>query len=135
MPQPLQQDIYAGMRLHLIRNVNKRLDFVNGMEATVRGLDVASGCLRVTTATGKELALFPLTEELDNGGKVTCYPARPGYASTVHKLQGSELAHITIWLDLKRFKAAGYVALSRVRRDSDYLLGGRLEPEHFLPAH
>ena len=135
VPQPLRQDIYAGMRLHLTRNVNKRLDFVNGMEATVRGLDAASGCLHVTTATGKELALFPFTEELDSGGKVTCYPARPGYASTVHKLQGSELAHITIWLDVKRFKAAGYVALSRVRRDSDYLLGGRLEPEHFLPAH
>ena len=46
----------------------------------------------------------------------------------------AELAHITIWLDLKRFKAAGYVALSRVRRDSDYLLGGRLEPEHLNRA-
>ena len=50
VPQPLRQDIYAGMRLHLTRNV------------TVRGLDAASGCLHVTTATGKELALFPLTE-------------------------------------------------------------------------
>ena len=48
--------IYAGMRLHLTRNVNKQLDFVNGMEATVRSLDLASGCLRVTTATGKDLA-------------------------------------------------------------------------------
>ena len=49
---------------------------------------------------------------------------------------GAELAHVTIWLDVKRFKAGGgYVALSRVQRDTDYLLGGLLEPEHFTPAH
>ena len=123
------------MRLHLTRNLNKPLDFVNGMEATVRSLDAASGCLRVTTATGKDLALFPLTEELEDGGSVTCYPARPGYASTIHKLQGAELAHITIWLDMRRFRAGGYVAISRVKHDADYLLGGLLEPEHFTPAH
>ena len=116
------------------RNVNKPLDFVNGMEATVQSLDPASGCLRVTTATGKDLALFPLTEDMEDGGCVTCYPARPGYASTIHKLQGAELAHVTIWLDVKHFKAGGYVALSR-QRDTDYLLCGLLEPERFTPAH
>ena len=133
-PKPLHQEIYAGMRVHLTRNVNKKADFVNGMEATVRSLDAASGCLRVTTATGKDLALFPLTEELEDNRRVTCYPARPGYASNIHKLQGAELSHVTIWLDVRRFKAGGYVAMSRVRRDTDYLLGGLLEPEHFTPA-
>ena len=133
-PRPLRQKIYAGMRLHLTRNVNKSLDFVNGMEATVQSLDPASGCLRVTTATGKDLALFPLTEDMEDGGCITCYPARPGYASTIHKLQGAELAHVTIWLDVKHFKAGGYVALSRVQRDTDYLLGGLLEPAE-APAH
>ena len=134
VPQPLPQKIYSGMRLHLTRNVNKGMDFVNGMEATVRSLDPASGCLRVTTTMGKDLALFPLTEDVEDG-RITCYPARPGYASTIHKLQGAELAHVTIWLDVKRFKAGGYVVLSRVQRDTDYLLGGLLEPEHFTPAH
>ena len=94
-PRPLQQEIYAGMRVHLTRNVNKRADFVNGMEATVRSLDCASDCLHVTTATGKDLALFPLTDDVEDG-HVTCYPARPGYASNIHKLQGAELSHVTI---------------------------------------
>ena len=84
-PRPLRQKIYAGMRLHLTRDVNKPLDVVNGMEAT----DPASGCLRVTTATGKDLALFPLTEDMEDGGCVTCYPARPGCASAIHKAQGA----------------------------------------------
>ena len=31
-PKPLHQEIYVGMRVHLARNVNKKADFVNGME-------------------------------------------------------------------------------------------------------
>ena len=97
------------MRVHLTRNVNKKSDFVNGMEATVRNLHVIA-------ATGKGLALFPLTDELEDG-RVARYPARPGHASNIHKLQGAELSHVTIW-------PARW----------DYLLGGLLGPEHFAPA-
>lgn len=65
---------------------------------------------------------------------VTAYPIRPGYASTIHKLQGAELEHITVWLDIRKARAAGYVAISRVQRDTDYLLGGMLTRWHFVPA-
>ena len=88
----------------------------------------------VVTKTGRQLAVYPMTDYVPDCGYVTAYPIRPGYASTVHKLQGSELEHITIWLDVANAKAAGYVAISRVQRDGDYLLGGRLKRRHFRPA-
>ena len=59
---------------------------------------------------------------------------RPGYASTIHKLQGAELSHVTVWLDIPFMKAAGYVALSRVQHDADYLIGGIVSRRHFVPA-
>ena len=31
-------------------------------------------------------------------------------------------------------KAAGYVAMARVRHDRDYLIAGRVTPHHFVPA-
>ena len=64
----------------------------------------------------QDLALFPLTEELEDGShdRVT--------VRSRAQSAGCE------------FKAGGYVAMSRVRRDSDYLLGGLLEAEHFTPA-
>ena len=37
-------------------------------------------------------------------------------------------------LHLPGTAAAAYVALSRVRKDSDYLLGGVLTCKHFVPA-
>ena len=42
--------------------------------------------------------------------------------------------HITIWPDAYGCRAAGYVALSRVRNDEDYLLAGTLTPSKFVPV-
>ena len=131
---PLQLKLYKNMRVHLTRNINKEADFVNGMEATVVGYDGDTRCVHVLTKTGRHLAVYPVTENVENCGRVTAYPMRPGYASTIHKLQGAELEHITIWLDVAKAKAAGYVAISRVQRDEDYLLGGKVTRKHFRPA-
>ena len=49
--------------------------------------------------------------------KVVHYPVRLGYASTLHKVQGATLGHVTLWLDITNMPAAAYVALSRVRYD------------------
>ena len=119
-PQPLHMKLYRGMRVHLCRNMNKKADFVNGMEATVMDND--------------PLAVYPISEYVPECGSVTAYPMRPGYASTIHQLQGAELRHITVWLDVAFMKAARYVALSRVQRDSNYLIGGRVSQRHFIPA-
>ena len=132
LPQPLA--LFAGLKVHLTRNLDKPGDFVNGMAAVVQSFHQPSGCLRVLTETGRHLAVYPVTEYVEECGTVTAYPIRAGYACTIHKLQGAELPHVTVWLDVKHMRAAGYVAVSRVRTDDAYLLGGVLTPEHFTPA-
>ena len=77
---------------------------------------------------------LPFTDTDAPKGRVVYFPIRLGYAGTVYKYQGAELDHITVWLDRKFTKAAAYVALSRVQRDSDYLVGGILTPDHLVPA-
>ena len=76
----------------------------------------------------------PSIREKVNGHNVDHFPVRGGYASTVPKVQGQTLKHLTFWPDVPGCPAAGYVALSRVRRDEDYLIGGRVRPSHFRPA-
>ena len=44
-----------------------------------------------------------------------------------------EMPHVIIWLDRPGMKAAAYVAMSRVRRDNEYLLGGILTQAHVVP--
>ena len=59
---------------------------------------------------------------------------RLGYASTIQRVQGMTLDHITIWLDRAGCRAAAYVAMSRVREDKDYLIAGRVYQRCFVPA-
>ena len=82
-----------------------------------------------------ELAKPRNSKQVEGHGNVTCFPVRLGYASTIQKVQGSTLDHITIWLDTPGCKAAAYVAMSRVRYDTDYLIAGLVRPGHFVPAH
>ena len=42
--------------------------------------------------------------------------------------------HITMWLDKPGCRAAGYVMLSRVSFDGDYLIAGRVCRNSFTPA-
>ena len=86
------------------------------------------------TRTNKRLAVWLYTDPDPAYQRVTYFPIRYGYASTLHKVQGATLDHATIWLDIPNMRGAGHVALSRVRRDSDYLIGGDVGPEHFTPA-
>ena len=132
---PAKLHIYAGMKVFLTKNLSKEDDFVNGMAATIEAFDPQSRCMEVTTRTGKRLAVHLVTHELDDGRRVTCYPVRLGYACTVPKVQGMTLEHITLWLDVPGCRAAAYVALSRVRRDEDYLIAGVVGTGHFIPAH
>ena len=84
------------------------------------------------------VGIHPRDEEvqLENGRTVrtTFLPIRVGYAVNLHKVQGATLDHVTIWLDAPYVEAAGYVALSRVRRDADWRFVGILSTDHFVPA-
>lgn len=124
--EPLQLPIFVGARVTLTKNIDKARDFVNGMTATVVGMKRSS--VVVQTKTGHVLTVFPYRDE-EKGGEA-CLPLRVGYATTLQKIQGATLDHATIWLDVANIEAAGYVALSRVRRDADWRFLGHLTPHH-----
>jgi ATP-dependent exoDNAse (exonuclease V) alpha subunit len=132
-PIPSKVEIRKGLRLHLTKNLDKAGDFVNGMECTVQGWDAGSRCLRVETVTGKTLAVFQYTDPNPDAQNASYFPIRLGYASTIYKMQGAELEHVTIWLDVPGQRAAAYVAMSRVKADGDYLFGGHYTKKHFVP--
>ncbi|CAE7481979.1 unnamed protein product [Symbiodinium sp. CCMP2592] len=134
LPEPSRLTLYAGLRVRLTRNMDKSHDFVNGMAATIHSFDSRRGAVIVETETAETLCVYPVADDSCPGGYITYYPMRLGYADTVHKFQGAELRHVTFWPDRPGCPAAGYVALSRVRHDGDYLLGGCITAEHFVPA-
>ena len=133
-PEPAPLEIFKGQRLFLTKNMNKETGFVNGMACVVDDYDARSGCLEVITKTGARLAVAAIHERVEGLGRVKYFPVRLGYASTVHRIQGQTLDHATIWLDVVGCKAAGYVALSRVRKDCDYLIAGQVSRKCFTPA-
>ena len=102
------------------------------MQCTVEQWYPEQGCLRVKTKTGKRIMVTMWTDR--EHGKTTYFPIRLGYACNVHKVQGDEFDHVTIWLDMARMPAAGYAALSRVKHAKNYLIGGRMTRHHFVPA-
>ena len=120
--------VYKWMRITLTKNLNKAIGFVNGMGAEVLGVD--NGNLVVRTDQGRLILVHPWTSE----SRVAHVPFRVGYASTLHKVQGATLAHITLWLDIANMPAAAYVALSRVQRDEDWRIVGKVTVHHFTPA-
>ena len=133
-PVPSQMALYRGMRIILTKNLNKQAHYVNGMVAEVESFDPATGCLQVVTQSGKRLPIYRYTDTGVPKGKVTYFPVRAGYAGTIYKQQGAELKHVTLWLDRKFTRAAAYVALSRVERDHNYLIGGIVTADHLVPA-
>ena len=48
----------------------------------------------------KRLAVHPYTDPEPARLKACFYPVRYGYASTIYKMQGAQLPHVTIFLDL-----------------------------------
>ena len=126
--EPLLLHVYEGMRIILTKNLNKLIGFVNGMGATV--LRMGQKGLFVRTDQGVPITIHPWTSP----EKVTHFPFRLGYASTLHKVQGATLADITIWLDIPNMPAAAYVALSRVEYDANWRFIGDPGIHHFTSA-
>jgi len=125
---PTTLSVFVGMRVMFTKNLNKNIDYVNGMEGIVEGF--ARSGLRVKTATGYHVVVYPWTDEW----KQTFLPVKLGYAHTLLKVQGKTLDHMTIYLDKPNVEAAGYVALSRVRHDKDWRYVGNPTEHHFTPA-
>ena len=123
--------IHKGMPVYLTRNIRKDIDYVNGMKCTVLKWNEERQTVTVQTDTGKIFAVGP--EPDDRLGDLVYYPLRPGFASTILKKQGTELPHVVVYLDAC-VRAAAYTAMSRVKFQSQCLIGGWVTPEHFLAA-
>ena len=77
-----------------------------------------------------EKYLLPIFPVYDN--QICHYPIVPGYASTVHKIMGQDIPHVTLVFDLKTLSSAvGYVALSRVGSIDNIVPLLRLRKSHF----
>ena len=134
--QPFWMPVYEGMRVTITRNTDKENGFVNGMGAVVQRMR-RSG-VQVKTDESKVLLIHPIAQEctLWDGTVQTTktFPLRLGYSTTLHKIQGATLSHVTIWMDVPFVRAALYVALSRVQYDRDWRFVGCIERRHCLPA-
>ena len=134
---PDEMTLYEGMRVRITKNADKQHGFVNGMGAVVQRLRHSG--VQVKTDEGEILLIHPITNDiaLADGStrRVTAFPLRPGYSTTLHKIQGATLRHITIWMDIPYVRAALYVALSRVRHDADWRFIGQIDRRHCLPAN
>ena len=67
-------------------------------------------------------------------GNKTYFPLKPGYATTVLKVCGAKLPHVTLWLEVPKVLAAAYTGMSRVAYGRDLLIGGNVTRDHFTPA-
>ena len=128
--------IYEGLRVRITSNEDKERGFVNGMAATVQRMRTSG--VQVITDAGEVLLVHPITRDIQTSDgschRVTFFPLRLGYSTTLHKVQGATLSHVTIWLDIPWVRAAMYVAISRVQRDRDWRFIGSIGRKHCLPA-
>ena len=93
-------------------------------------------CMFGLERRGKDyiFALFSLpvidaTSFVGSTRSTTALPLRPGCSTTLHKIHGATLEHLTIWLDVPFVRGAAYVALSRVRKDQDWQFLGAFPQE------
>jgi len=127
-----QLPLHEGMQVYFTRNVDKARDFVNGMRGTVVGWDSRVNAVQVQTLTNHVVWVYRWTDaEL---GNKTYFPIKAGYATTILKVAGAELPHVTLWLDVPHVPGAAYTGMSRVAYGRDLLIGGNLDRDYFTPA-
>ena len=132
--QPSQIKLFVGMRLTITKNIDKANHVVNGMSATLLSVG-RRGIIVAIPSNTEPVTIFP-SHDLNGGwvqGGEAYYPIRYGWATTLHKIQGATLHHVTMWLDVPFVKASAYVALSRVQYDKAWRFVGKLDTRHFHP--
>ena len=78
-----------------------------------------------------EKSMLPIFPVYDSD--TVYYPIVPGYASTIHKVMGQDIEHVTLAFDRKTSSAAvGYVAISRVSSINNIVPVIHLRKSHFI---
>ena len=120
-------DIYLGQMLMITENRCKSTNYVNGTVGRFKFFEHETLYLEVDKSI---VPVFPVYKE----SGVKYYPITPGYAYTVHKMQGQTLKHVTlVFKQTFANPGVGYVALSRVKSLSQVVPLLSLYREHFIP--
>jgi hypothetical protein len=106
---------------------DRRLGLLNGTRATVTGLDLEGRSVSVLTQSGKALEIPASYLEEGHLGW--------GYATTLHKGQGSTVDRAFVLGGDGLYREAGYTGLSRGRVSNDIYLveGGSFEVDSHAP--
>lgn len=121
--------MHRGQRMSLTRNLQKFRGHCNGLQGTILRQD---GNL-VTLSTEHGLVVVHPFRDADVGS-APFFPMEVGYATTLAKVQGAELPAVAICCDVLGVPAAGYVALSRVRREDDVVFLLPPRQDFFTPG-
>ncbi|MBL7545286.1 MAG: AAA family ATPase [Bdellovibrionaceae bacterium] len=119
-PVPAELALKEGAEVIFTQN-DPQKRWINGTQGVVR--QVEDKRITVEKRSGRQVTVDPVSFDLLNAeGEVvmsaTQYPLNLGYATTIHKSQGSTLDKV--WCDLSQLWEPGqaYVALSRLRDSS-----------------
>ena len=103
---------------------------MNGQTAKI--LCVQNGTVFLELRNGKMVDTYPVMYENENGRR-TCYPFMPAYALTITKSQGQNLN--IIWFDCDTVpRGSAYVALSRIKRQTNFILMTPILSKHCRPV-
>ena len=111
----------AGDRIMTLRN-QRRLGVRNGTFATITAIDIDQRAMTIRTDQG---TIHQLPAAYLDAGHV-----RHAYATTIHKAQGSTVDQALVLGNDTLYQEAGYVALSRGRKDNRIYLVEQPEREH-----
>ena len=108
--------------------MDKKRGFVNGQEVVVKFF--RKDTIFCHTKNGTVLTVYPLvTQEKKN-----IYPIQPFYASTIYKIQGMTLPHVTVWFDGMASPGTAYVAISRIKHSDNLLFLRKPRQGDFIPV-
>jgi len=119
----------AGDEVVCLKN-DRHLGIANGTRGTVTALDPEARTLTLTRLHGRELTLPAqyLDDRTERGGPTVDH----GYALTAHKAQGMTTGTAFVLGSDDLYREAGYVALSRGRRENHLYL---VDPQEELAEH
>ena len=107
---------------------DRRLGVANGTRGTIIALDADARTLTLARSDGRELTLpdWYLDARTERGGPTIDH----GYALTAHKAQGMTTGTAFVLGGEDLYREAGYVALSRGRRENHLYLVAPDPPDH-----
>ena len=128
-------ELKLGAKVRLTIN-DRRRGFINGDLGLVEYIPTPGNLHDnlVVKVRGNSISVPPTTHS-GRKGTITQYPARLGYAETVHSAQGLTLPSILVLSGRHEMFSEGslYTALTRVRKPEDIILTRRIYPNSFLP--